>query len=198
MSWVMNMKLNFSFKQHIAQKFFVYLVPLVVIPVICTYSIHLKTRPKAIERFSIFTEVEYKDEGLLQEDLFKVVPEDLQIDLYSMERNDRLFNTYLSTYGHSSDMCLLSKTTLSEYKSVDFIDLTGTKWDTPDNYHFNDYSIGIPYHKNGEATDNNYFDFESTTDDYYWVIMNTSVHLNGLKEESKTDQVVRILEHFYG
>ena len=87
------MNIKFSFKQHIAQKFFVYLVPLVVIPIICTYSIHLKTRPKDFERFTIYTELEYKDEGKLEEELFGVLIEDLQIDLYSMEKKDNLFDT---------------------------------------------------------------------------------------------------------
>ena len=192
------MNVKFSFKQHIAQKFFVYLVPLVVIPIICTYSIHLKTRPKDIERFSLFTEIEYKDEGKLQEELFSVVPEDLQIDLYSMERKDNLFKTYLSSYGMSSDICLLSKTTLNEFASISFVNLKNTKWDRKDNFYFNENSIGILYHKKGEETPDAYFDFSKADDDYYWVVLNTSVHLNGLVENSKTDQVNRILEHFYG
>ena len=192
------MNVKFSFKQHIAQKFFVYLIPLVVIPIICTYSIHIKTRPKDIERFSLFTEIEYKDEGKLQEELFSVVPEDLQIDLYSMERKDNLFKTYLSSYGMSSDICLLSKTTLNEFTSISFVNLKNTKWDRKDNFYFNENSIGILYHKKGEETPDAYFDFSKADDDYYWVVLNTGVHLNGLVENSKTDQVNRILEHFYG
>ena len=194
----MNMNVKFSFKQHIAQKFFVYLVPLVVIPIVCTYSIHLKTRPKDFERFTLFTELEYKDEGKLQEELFNVLPEDLQIDLYSMERKDNLFKTYLSSYGMSSDICLLSKTTLSEFTTNKFVNLKNTKWDKEDNFYINENSVGVLYHKKGDETPNTYFDFSKADDDYYWVVLNTSVHLNGLTANSKTDQANRILEHFNG
>ena len=194
----MSMNIKFSFKQHIAQKFFVYLVPLVVIPIICTYSIHLKTRPKDFERFTIFTELEYKDEGKLEEELFGVLIEDLQIDLYSMEKKDNLFDTYLSSYGMSSDICLLSKATLNEFKENKFVNLKNTKWDKQDNFYFNENSVGVLYHKKGDETPNTYFDFTKADDDYYWVVLKTSVHLNGLIENSKTDQANRVLEYFNG
>lgn len=194
----MSMNIKFSFKQHIAQKFFVYLVPLVVIPIICTYSIHLKTRPKDFERFTIFTELEYQDEGKLEEELFGVLPEDLQIDLYSMEKKDNLFDTYLSSYGMSSDICLLSKTTLSEFKENKFVNLKNTKWDKQDNFYFSENSVGVLYHKKGDETPNTYFDFSKADDDYYWVVLKTSVHLNGLIENSNTDQANRVLEFFNG
>ena len=194
----MSMNVKFSFKQHIAQKFFVYLVPLVVVPIICTYSIHLKTRPKDVERLSLFAELEYKNEGKLEEELFNVLPEDLQIDLYSMERKDNLFKTYLSSYGLTSDICLLSKTTLSEFETNKFVNLKDTKWDREDNFYIKENSVGVLYHKKGDETPNTYFDFSKADDDYYWVVLNTSVHLNGLTENSKTDQANRILEYFNG
>ena len=141
---------------------------------------------------------EVKDEGKLQEELFNVLPEDLQIDLYSMERKDNLFKTYLSSYGMSSDICLLSKTTLSEFTTNKFVNLKNTKWDKEDNFYINENSVGVLYHKKGDETPNTYFDFSKADDDYYWVVLNTSVHLNGLTANSKTDQANRILEHFNG
>ena len=57
---------------------------MVLIPLVCSYIIFLKNKPKAAQRFSIFSEVTYVDDGLFKQKLFEVLPEDLEIDLYDM------------------------------------------------------------------------------------------------------------------
>ena len=178
------MKIRYNLKSHLSHTFIYYLVSLVLIPLVCSYIIFLKNKPKAAQRFSIFSEVTYVDDGLFKQKLFEVLPEDLEIDLYDMNRNDNLFNTYFSSYGLNSDICLLSKTTLDRFETIDFVDLTNSKWNKDNNYQFKDYSIGVLYE------DNTYFNFS----DYYLLALKNSVHLKGIMEDSKTDQVNRVWE----
>ena len=145
------MKIKYSVKNHISRSFIYYILAVIIVPLLCSYLIIIKNKPKATQRFSIFSEISYVDDGLFRQTLFDVLPEDLEINLYDMDRNDNLFNTYFSSYGLNSDICLLSKTTLDKFETIDFMDLTNTKWDLNDNYHFEDYSIGILY------KDNTYF-----------------------------------------
>ena len=181
------MKTRFSFKNHIAHTFFIYIAAIAVSIFVCTYSINLKTRPKDYERFSIFSEVEFTDEGALKDTLLnEVIPEDLKIDLYYMDKNDNSFNTYFSAYGRNSDICLLSKDTLDRFETIYFVNLKGTKWDKEDNYKYGDISVGIKYPVN------NYFKYESG--DYYLLVMSDSVHLDEITN-GKTNQVKRVLDY---
>ena len=188
------MKTRFSVKNHLSHAFLLYIGAVGLTVLACSYAVMLKTRPKAYERFSFFLEGEYVNSGLFQEEMLKVLPEDLVVDLYSMESSDRTFNTYFSAYGLKSDICLLSKTTLDKFKTIEFLNMKDTAWDLPDNYIFHDtYSIGVHAHtKDGEEL-NNYFTFES--DDYYLLVLRTSVHLKGLAKGGQTDQVNRVLEY---
>ena len=183
------MKIKYSVKNHISRSFIYYILAVIIVPLLCSYLIIIKNKPKATQRFSIFSEISYVDDGLFRQTLFDVLPEDLEINLYDMDRNDNLFNTYFSSYGLNSDICLLSKTTLDKFETIDFMDLTNTKWDLNDNYHFEDYSIGILY------KDNTYFNIPDNDEQYYLLTLKKSVHLQGIKEESKTDQVNRVWEH---
>ena len=182
------MKIRYNLKNHISRTIIYYLVALVIIPLICSYVIFVKNKPKDTKRFSIFSEVTYVDDGLFKQKLFDILPEDLEIDLYDMNRNDNLFNTYFSSYGLNSDICLLSKTTLDKFETIDFVDLTTTKWDKESNYHFKDYSIGILYENN------TIFNIPESGETYYLLTLKNSVHLKGIREDSKTDQVNRVLE----
>ena len=188
------MKTRFSFKNHISRFFFVYIAAIAGTSVLCSYTVLLKTRPKDYERFAIFSEVSYVKEGAFKDELFKTIPEDLQINLYTIETKDDLFNTYFSAYGLNSDICVLSKTTLEKFKTIEFLDLRNTSWDLPDNYIYNNnYSIGIKCHAKESEELNSVFAFGN--DDYYFVILRNSVHLRGLVNNSKTDQVNRVLEY---
>lgn len=183
------MKIRFSFKNHISHAIFVYLSALIVVPLICSYSILLKTKPKDYERFSFFSEALYVNDGMFKDELFKILPEDLVIDLYDMDRSDRTFNSYLSSHGLNSDICLLSETTISKFETIPFLNLSNTSWDKEDNYKKEDYSFGI---KCQQALDS-IFTFKEET--YYLCVVKSSVHLKGIKKNGQTDQVNRVLEY---
>ena len=183
------MKIRFSFKNHLSHSIFVYLGALIVVPLLCSYSILLKTRPKDYERFSFFSEALFVNDGSFKDKLFKVLPEDLVIDLYDMERSDRTFKSYLSSHGLNSDICLLSETTLSNFKTIPFLDLTNTSWNKEDNYKIENYSLGIKC----KSTLDTLFTFKDET--YYLCVVKSSVHLKGLKKNSTTNQVNRVLEY---
>ena len=183
------MKIKYNLKNHISSTFIFYLLSVLIVPLLCSYLIFIKNKPKATQRFSFFSEVSFVDEGEFKQSLFNILPEDLEIDLYDMDRNDNVFNTYFSSYGLNSDICLLSKTTLDKFETIDFVNLSNTRWDKEDNYHFGDYSIGVHY---VNMTPFNVIDKEET---YYLLAMKKSVHLNGILENSKTDQVDRVLEY---
>lgn len=188
------MKTRFSFKNHLSRFFFVYIAAIAVTSIVCSYTVLLKTRPKDYETFSIFSEASFVKEGAFKDEMLKELPEDLLINLYTIETKDDVFNTYFSAYGLNSDICVLSKTTLDKFKTIQFLDLRNTVWDLPDNYHFStDYSIGIKCHPKGSEILNNVFTFGD--DDYYFVVIRNSVHLKGLVNTSKTDQVNRVLEY---
>ena len=183
------MKIKYNLKNHISNTFIYYLLAVILVPLLCSYLIFIKNKPKATERFSFFSEVTYVDEGEFKQSLFNILPEDLQIDLYDMDKDDNLFRTYFSSYGLNSDVCLLSKTTLDKFQTIDFVNLTSTKWDKEDNYHFEDYSIGV------HIVNMEYFNVSDTDETYYLLALKKSVHLNGIVENSKTDQVDRVLEY---
>lgn len=183
------MVIKYSFKNRVSHMFIFYIIAIILIPIFCSYLIMLKTRPKDIERFSFFSELNYVDDGLFKQQLFDVLNEDLEINIYDMNKNDRLFNSYFSSYGLNSDICLLSKSTLDSFTSIDFVDLTGTKWDNDTNYRFNEYSVGIFYN------DDSRFNIIDKEEKYYLLALKSSVHLKGILNESKTDQVNRVLEY---
>ncbi len=183
------MKIKYSLKEHFVRTIIFYLLALAIIPLLCSYSILLKTKPKATQRFAFFSELNYVDESSFKRKLFDVLPEDLQIDTYMSSPSDSLFTTSLSSYGLNSDICLLSKTTLDKLTSIEFLDLTNTTWDKESNYHFKDYSIGVLY------KDNTQFIFPESDEQYYLLALRKSVHLNGLVDSGKTDQVNRVLEY---
>ena len=188
------MKTRFSLKNHLANSLFVYIAAIAITVFICSYSILLKTKPKDYQRFSIFSEVQYVNEGAFKDKLLKeVIPEDLIVDLYHTDRNDNTFGTMFSAYGLNSDICLLSKTTLSTFKDMQFLNLKNTSWDKEDNYVFEDYSVGILCHKNNEEQLNEYFTFGN--DDYYLLVLRNSVHLKELTNNGKTNQVNCVLEY---
>ena len=186
------MKTRFSIRNHLSHTFLIYIAAIGATVLACSYSIMLKTRPKDIERFSFFLEGEYVKQGYYQEQMMKVLPEDLVVDLYNIEGDDKSFNSYFSSYGLNSDICLLSKTTLDKFATVKFLDLKDTIWDKEDNYIFKDYSIGVKCHsKDGEEL-NDFFTFGE--DDYYLLVLKSSVHTKGLAKSGKTNQVNRVLE----
>lgn len=187
------MKIKYSFKNHLVNRFYVYLGALVLVPLICSYSIHLKTRPKDVERFSVFVDAEFIDDGAFKDLLFTELKEDLVIDTYDVSRNDSVFNTYFSTYGLNSDICILSKETLDKFATIHFLDLKNTTFDKVSNYCFNDYSIGVLCHEKGSDTLNEYFDFGSFDDDYYIVASKDSVHIKEISNSGKTNQIARVL-----
>lgn len=187
------MKIKFPFKNHFSRYLFVYLAAFIATPLVCSYSIQIKNRPKDYERFTFFSDVTLKESGVFKDQLFKVLPEDLEIELYDIDASDNIFNTYLSAYGYNSDICLLSETTISKFTSIPFLDLKDTTWNKDDNYVFQSYSIGVLCHnKDGEEL-KNVFNFKD--DNYYLFVVNTSVHLKGLKSGGLTDQVNRVLEY---
>lgn len=187
------MKIKYSFKNHLVNRFYVYIGALIIVPLLCSYSILQKTSPKDFERFSVFIDTEYKDEGLFKDYLFTELKEDLVIDTYEMKRTDSLFNTYFSSYGLNSDICILSKTTLDRFETVYFLDLKETTFDKANNYQFKNYSIGVLCHQNGSDTLNEYIDFSVLDDDYYITVSKNSVHLKELTNSGKTNQISRIL-----
>lgn len=187
------MKIKFPFKNHISHGFFAYLAIIILVPLLCSYSIHLKTRPKDYERFTFFSEALFVNDGEFKDLMFEVIPEDLLIDLYEMERSDRLFNTYLSSYGFSSDICLLSETTLSNFKTIPFLDLSGTSLEKENNYVIDGHEIGVLYHTKEDEKPDDLFTFAE--DNYYLCIIKDSVHLLGLGQEGKTNQVSRVMEY---
>ena len=189
----MNMKIKYPLKNHVFNRFYIYLAALIVIPIICTYSIFQKTKPKDYERFSIFADIEFKNDGAFKDYLFTELKEDLVIDIYESNRDDTLFNTYFSSYGLNSDICILSKKTLDKFESINFVDLTGTDFDNPDNYYFKEASIGVLYHQKDSTTGNEYINFPIAEDDYYITINKNSVHLKGITTTGLTDQVYRVI-----
>lgn len=187
------MKTRFSFKNHLVSTFFIYLAAIAVTIFVCSYSILLKTKPKDYQRFSIFSEVEFVNEGVFKDKFLKeVVPEDLVVDLYCTSKNDKSFNTMFSAYGLNSDICVLSKTTLASFNDIQFLNLKNTIWDKEDNYIFGEYSVGVLCHKNEEEQLKEFFAFGN--DDYYLFVLRNSVHIKGLSNDGKTDQVNRVLE----
>ena len=183
------MKTRFSFKNHLSHYFFVYALLIVASTLVCSFSINLKTKPKSYEQFSFFSEVNFVNEGNFKQKLSSVVPEDLEINLYSTSKNDKAFNYYFSAYGLNSDICLLSKSLLEQFTSIQFLNLKGTAWEKTDNYIFGEYSIGIKCQEGLKQ----YFTFAD--DDYYLLVMKNSVHLKGLNNSGLTDQVNRVLEY---
>lgn len=189
----MNMKIKYSFKSHFVNRFYVYVGALLLVPLICSYSIYQKTNPKDTERFSVFSDVELKDEGLFKDFLFTELKEDLVIDTFEMKRTDSLFSTYFSSYGLNSDICILSKETMDKFETVYFLNLKGTNFDKKSNYYFGEYSLGVLCHEKGSNTLNEYFDFAALDDDYYITVNKNSVHLKELTNNGKTNQISRIL-----
>ena len=187
------MKISYSFKNHFVNRFYVYVGILLLVPLICSYSIYQKTNPKDVERFSVFSDVELKDEGVFKDYLFSELKEDLVIDTYEMKRTDSLFNTYFSSYGLNSDICILSKETMDRFETIYFLNLKGTNFDKASNYYYEEYSLGVLCHEKGSTTLNEYFDFASLDDDYYIAVNKKSVHLKELTNSGKTNQIARIL-----
>lgn len=185
-----NMKTRFSLKNHLSHSFLLYIVSFLVVLLICSYAIQIKTRPKDYEKFSFFSEATLVDDSKFNNQLSKVLPEDLVIDLYDMDRNDKTFKSYLSAHGLNSDICLLSEATIAEFKTIPFLDLKETVWDSVDNYILSDLSVGIPANKE-KLTD--IFNFNE--ENYYLCVIKSSVHLKGLKKGGQTDQVNRVLEY---
>ena len=189
----MNMKIKYPFKNHFATYFFVYFGALVALPILCTYTVLQKTKPKNYERFSVFSDIEFVDSGVFKDYLFSELKEDLVIDTYDINRNDNLFNSYFSSYGLNCDICILSKTTLDKFTSVDFFNLNNTIYEQESGYIFKDICVGILCHQK-ESTDlNEYFNFSLADDDYYITINKNSVHLKGIIEDSLTNQVSRVI-----
>ena len=187
------MKIKYSFKNHLSNRFYLYIGAIVLVPLLCSYSILQITRPKDVERFSIFCDVEFKNEGLFKDYLFTELKEDLVIDTYEMSRKDNLFNTYFSSYGLNSDICILSKESMDRFETVYFLDLKGSEFESQTNYYFKEYSIGVLCHENGSGKLNEYFNFENLDDDYYITVSKKSVHLKELTNEGKTNQIARVL-----
>ena len=184
------MKTRFSLKNHLSHSFLLYIVSFLAVLLVCSYAIQLKTRPKDYERFSFFSEATLVNDNKFNNQLSKVLPEDLVIDLYDMNRSNKTFKSYLSAHGLNSDICLLSETTLAEFKTIPFLDLKETVWDSHDNFVIGDLSVGILANKDN-LTD--LFNFNE--DNYYLCAIKTSVHLKGLKKGGQTNQVNRVLEY---
>lgn len=190
------MKIKYPLKYHLVNRFYFYIGALVLIPIICSYSINLKTRPKDYERFSIFCDIELKNDGVFKDYLFEELKEDLVIDVYEMSRKDNLFNSYFSSYGLNSDICILSKETLDRFETMYFLNLKNTDFDYASNYYFNDYSVGVLCHEQGSDMLEEFFDFTDLDDDYYITISKSSVHLKEVTNDGKTNQIARILRKF--
>ena len=187
------MKIKYSFKNHLSNRFYLYIGAIILVPFLCSYSILLKTRPKDVERFSVFCDVELKDEGLFKDYLFSELQEDLVIDTYEMSRKDNLFNTYFSSYGLNSDICILSKESMDRFETVYFLDLKGSEFESQTNYCFKESNIGVLCHEKGSTKLNEYFDFANLDDDYYITVSKKSVHLKELTNNGKTNQIARVL-----
>ncbi len=186
------MKTKFSFKNHISNTFFIYIAAVAITVLGCCYGIMLKTNPKDYEKFSIFTEVNFINEVEFRNRMSGLLPEDKIINLYFSDVNDQSYNVYFSSYGLTSDICLLSKTTLDKFESIQFLNLKNTKWDLSNNYYFETYSIGVKCHSKDNEELKDYFAFNN--DDYYLLVLKSSVHLDGIAS-GKTNQVDRVLEY---
>ena len=189
----MNMKIKYPFKNHLANSFFIYFGVLVVVPVLCTYAVLQRIKPKDYERFSVFSDIEFANSGLFKDYLFTELKEDLVIDTYDMNRNENLFNSYFSSYGLNSDICILSKTTLDKFESVDFVNLNDTIYEQEDSYRFKDICIGVLCHQKESTKLKEYFNFSIADDDYYITINKNSVHLKEITSSGLTDQVARVI-----
>ena len=194
------MKSKFNFFKHLMDRFYVYIIFIVLVPIIVTYSISLKTRPKDYESFSIFTETDLVKSKEETESYFKaVLSEDKVVKVNSWTKLDNsTFSIMLNSQGKLSDLVILSSSTLETMTKFDYISLNDTNEyysDTNFVYHSNNNHYGIRLHDNELNYLSDYFNF---LDDTYFIFINkNSVHLKGFIEESKTDQVKRVLDFIY-
>lgn len=175
--------------------FLIYIAAVIAIPIICSYAIILKNKPKDYEVFSFFSDIEISNDDAFNNVFKETLPEDLEFNIFSCNRTDKNFTTFVSAYGLTSDLVMLSKTTLDSLTQWDFLVLDDVnKWDLPTNYKFYDKSVAVLAHVKNSEKLSRFFDFSNLDDDYYFAVGKNSVHTKLFTGVGKTDQVDRILE----
>ena len=188
------MKTKYDFKAHIINNLLVYLFVLLLMPTISYFIIEAKTSPKSHEKFIVFIAEDLNNEHDLKSELKELFKSDISIKVESHKTSENLFQTYVDTYGHISDILIFPKSYL----------------DTIDNFTYRNFEIDNSYY-----SDTNYIKYEkhfgldinnsllldyiscSKEESYYLLIGPNSVHTLDIFDDGKTNQISRFLNKYY-
>ncbi len=186
------MKTKFNFKAHVLNKLLTYVFLLIVIPILSCYLVDTKTAPKKHEKFSLFVAAELKEKFTLKEELEELFPEDLLVKVESYTPNESMFNTFVDTYGATSDVLIFPKSYLEDIEYFPY-----KKFNVGDKYYSDSNFIKFDFHFGLLISDSNLKDYINFLDeDYYLMIGPNSVHTLNIFEEGNTDQIDRFIAHF--
>lgn len=189
------MNVNFSFLAHLKYRLYAYIAVLIVVPAFIVFSIGEKNKPKDFEKFHIFVGAEVVNKSELKKDVGSILSEDLEIIIESYSEIDSLFQTKLDSFGRTSDILVMSKTTLQKQQYIPYVNLSSTnKYYSDTNFVAYERNIGILINGEKDSYLSNYYNLHD--EPYYALISNSTVHGEGFLDNYKTNQVEKVLSLF--
>lgn len=186
------MKIKFDVKKHLLKDFPIYLLVIVSIPIITSYAIELKNKPKDYEIFTFVSGANLTNKNTLST-LVRNTGQIKEINISAFTYNEYFFNTVQANFS-IADIIILPKT-YNDKEVVDnnllanFLPLVEDEFYNDTNYIVDGVHYGININKLSEQ-------FSFAKCDYYLYIMKNSVHVNHWNNSSKTDIVYTVLKEY--
>ena len=109
------MNIKYSFKEHLINKFLLYIFSVAAVTVGVSYGIVLKTNPHPEETISIFIAAKKRNDLNFDKHLETILSNDiLEINVHSYDFEMPEFNITYLTQGQDSDLLILPKELLDE------------------------------------------------------------------------------------
>lgn len=186
------MIIKFPFKNHLNHRLPIYLISLVVVPIVVSSLVILRTNPKKTERYSLFVGAYLDPNGSLKNKIKTYLAQynDKDISIFASDYSDPNFSIHYTSKGLTSDLLILSNTELNNLdKSIYSVLSEDNEFYSNTNYVENEkhYGIDINNHLNEEIRYN-----EGET--YYLCVRNDSVHSYGFNDSGKTNQTYTLIK----
>ena len=186
------MKNDFPLKNHINHRLPIYLISLVVVPIVISSLVILRTNPKKTERYSLFVGAYLDPNSSLKSKIqtYLASYNDKDISIFASDYSDQNFAIHYTSKGLTSDLLILSSKELNNLDKSIYSILDETNEFYSNTNYIDDekhYGIAINDHLSNEIRYNE-------GEDYYFCIRNDSVHSLKFNENGKTDQTYTLIK----
>lgn len=181
---------SFPIKSYITKYFYLFLIPLIVIPIILVYFSSLKTKVRSYEKLNLFISCPLKndaDKDKLLEKLFKDTTSTIvETNVYIYDESVSESQTSLYTYYASiSDILIFNKSLISS--DVSSFHKLPNEYISPTNY---PAEYGYRVYDSDSSTGYLLEYFKYTNENYYMFINKNSEHISSLEKDSVTDDAL--------